>query len=67
MVVHRRRRNKSVYGVGAIHASKEHCGYGDCMGGRKRSVQSRITVDNPKRLEESRFRVTGIIETGLGT
>jgi len=37
------------------------------MGGRKRFVQSRITVDNPKRLEESRFRVTGIIETGLGT
>ena len=37
------------------------------MGGRKRFVQSRLTVDKPKRLEESRLRVTGIMETGLGT
>jgi len=37
------------------------------MGGRKRFVQSRLTVDKPKRLEESRLRVTGIIDTGLGT
>ena len=59
--------DKFAYGVGVIHTSKEHCGYGGCMGGRKRSVQSRLTVDNPKRLEESRLRVTGIIDTGLGT